>query len=87
MMEARFKVGDLIGLPVQRQDGLGWDGNGNMKIALVIEVVQWARPALPHEEEDPITWDYTVLTADEQEEVQFNQEHFLCFAAKLLEAA
>ena len=87
MMKAKFKVGDLIGLPVRRRDGMGWDGNGGRKIALVIEVVEWRRPALPHEEEAPITWDYTVITADKQEEIQFNHQHFLCFAAKLLEAA
>ena len=85
-MEARFKVGDLIGLPVRLPDGLGWDGNGKMKIALVTNVFEWRRPRTRFELEDPLTWDYTALTADGKE-INFSDEHFLCFAAKLLEAA
>jgi len=78
-MKAMYKVGDLIGLPVR----LGPD-SGKMKPALVIEVREWEDE---HSFNDPpITWDYLILTSDEQE-IRFDHAGWLCEESKLLVAA
>ena len=72
-MKARYKVGDLIGLPVR----LGPD-RGKKKTALVIEVWEWESRAG--------SWSYLVLTSDGQD-IRFEQQGWLCQESELLVAA
>ena len=77
-MKARYKVGDLITIPV-----IGGEKR-NRESALVMEVREWEDE---HSFNDPpITWDYLVLTVGGKE-IRFDEGDFLCCSSRRLVAA